>query len=71
MNKKPTEIRRLYKRTKKQIDVLKAELHSFYESPELAELPEAEGLKQMALNQINSIDSDLVKVVYSEGANRK
>lgn len=71
MNKKQTEIRILYRRTKKQIDVLKAELHSFYESPELSEMPEAEGLKQMALNQINSIESDLVKVVYSEGANRK
>lgn len=71
MNKKQTEIRILYRRTKKKIDVLKAELHSFYESPELSEMPEVEGLKQMALSQINSIESDLVKVVYSEGANRK
>lgn len=71
MNKKQTEIRILYRRTKKKIDVLKSELHSFYESPELSEMPEVEGLKQMALSQINSIESDLVKVVYSEGANRK
>lgn len=71
MNKKQAEIRKLYKRTKKQIDVLKAELHSFYESPELTELPEAEELKQTALKQIEAIESDLVKVIYSEGVNRK